>query len=210
MERKGCPNCGTWFDELTSLRARVLVLEGALEKVKALSDPTVRNERPRHTLEDIWDIAHIALQGLSQDQGREGYGVSGGRVQAGPIGPTQQPLSAGSKPPSDHLVICIPSVESGMDVTVEAFPGEPMAAQDALLEADAKGWYAHVVHVYRHHGRGPLDNKWWGGMWTGYRARFDALKSSEAQPNSPSAASASNIPPDDPNTSLPQQRGGAE
>lgn len=126
---------------------------------------------------DAYDIYRAMVSTFLE--GREGgKGASGGR-EAGhgalPM-PTEPPLSAGSKPPSDHLVICIPTVESGMEVTVEAFPGDSGAASDAFLAAQAKGWYGDIVSVYRHHGKGPLDNKWWGGMWTGYGKRHEAWK----------------------------------
>lgn len=115
--------------------------------------------------------------------------------------PSPELISAGERLPSDHLLICIPAADSGLSVTVDEFPGDPGAAQDAFFEADAKGWYAEILTIYRHHGRGVLDNKWWGGAWTGYRKRFDAFKSSEEQSRSLSNANAGNQTTDTPNTS---------
>lgn len=114
---------------------------------------------------------------ISETFGYQGLSVAG--VQAAPDGATDDPISAGKKPPSDHLLICIPSVESGIEVTVEAFPGDPGAAQDAFLATQAKGYYAEILTVYRHHGKGALDNKWWGGMWTGYGKRHEAWKTNQ-------------------------------
>jgi hypothetical protein len=79
-------------DELTSLRTRVLVLEGALEKVKKLT----LQKHANRACDLIYAVAEDALQGLSQDQGREGCGVSGAE-SGGTASPKSDGLnSAGS------------------------------------------------------------------------------------------------------------------
>ncbi len=71
-------------DELTSLRARVLVLEGALRAIAKAKPERITDEFVQGpALLWAWAqrTARSTLQGLSQDQGREGDGAS--RAESG-------------------------------------------------------------------------------------------------------------------------------
>lgn len=84
---------------------------------------------------------------------------------------SSSPSQEGARPPSEFLTIHIPHPKWG-EVTVEAFT-DASAQQDAFLKARETGWYADIVGIYRHHGKGRLDGKWWGGPWLGYAKRHE-------------------------------------
>lgn len=72
---------------------------------------------------------------------------------------------------SEFLTIFIPSDESGLGIVVEEFDTAE-ASQQALIDGQAKGWWRDIIMLYRHPGKGPLSNKWWGGGSTIYERRY--------------------------------------
>lgn len=105
---------------------------------------------------------------------------------------------------SEHLVICIPRDDTSLEVTVDAFT-DSGAAQDAFFVAEAKGYYAEVLTIYRHPLKNGTMGDWWGGMWTGY-GRRNGVTPSESSAPGVALGRHGNPPPDEPSSPPPSIR----